>query len=131
MVDNKIPASQQINKLGKYMYKNLAGAQSIKVSPNMCDVYFIILYQLPYNKQFVRNTPEQNDVHEMLIDLNITTYRNQIRVNTIEVTPNERTLGFDLFDPNVTQNLDYAKSLIYNKVVKRIASAYRDYNFLI
>ena len=126
-----VPTSQQINKIGKYLYKNLAGAQSFKVSSNMCDVTFIILYQLPYNKQFVKNTPEQNDVHEMLIDANITTYRNQIRVNTIEITPDERTLGFDLFDPKISQNLEYAKSLIYNTVVKRVAKAYRDYIFLI
>ena len=130
-MDNAVPTSQQINKIGKYLYKTLAGAQSMKISPNMCDVYFIILYQLPYEKQFVRNTPEQNDVHEMLIDANITTYRNHIRVNTIEVTPEERTLGFDLFNPAIAQNLEYAKSAIYDRIIKRVTKAYKDYIFLI
>lgn len=130
MTDLK-PTSQQINAIGKYLYKHLGGAQSLKISPNMCDVYFIILYQLPYDKQYLKNGREKNDVHEMLIDLNITTYRNSIRVNTIEVTLNERTLGFDLFDPAISQNLEYAQSLIYTTVVKRIARAYKDYNFLI
>lgn len=125
------PTSQQVNKIGKYLYKNLGGSRSIKFSPNMCDVYFIILYQLPYNKQFVRNTPEQNDVHEMLINANITTYQNKIRVNTIEVTSEEKTLGFDLFEPELAQNLPLAKSLIYDTIVKRVARAYKDYIFLI
>ena len=61
-----IPISQQINKIGKYLYKNLGGAKSIEISPNMCDVYFYILYQLPYEKQFVRNEPEVNKkIHEI------------------------------------------------------------------
>lgn len=127
-----IPISQQINKIGKYLYKNLGGAKSIEISPNMCDVYFYILYQLPYEKQFVRNEPEVNKkIHEMLIDVNITTYRNQIRVNTIEVTPEEKTLGFDLFDPAISQNLEYAKNAIFDRIVKRVSRAYKDYNFLI
>ena len=129
---NNIPTSQQINKIGKYLYKNLGGAESIKISPNMCDVYFIILYQLPYEQQFVKNGPEVNKkIHEMLIDINITTYRNQIRVNTIEVTPEEKTLGFDLFDPNISQNLEAAKDAIFKTVVSRVAKAYKDWIFLI
>lgn len=131
-MDNKIPTSEQINKIGKYLYKNFGGSQSIEFSPNMCDVYFIILYQLPYDKQFVRNGPAVNKkIHEMIIDANITTYRNKIRVNTIEITPEERTLGFDLFDPSIAQNLEYARAAIYDRIVKRVAKAYKDYIFLI
>lgn len=129
---NNVPTSQQINKIGKYLYKNFGGSQSMEISPNMCDVYFIILYQLPYEKQFVRNGPAVNKkIHEMLIDANITTYRNKIRVNTIEVTPEEKTLGFDLFEPAIAQNLEYAKDAILDRIVKRVSKAYKDYNFLI
>lgn len=130
MTDLK-PTSQQINAIGKYLYKHLGGAQSLKISPNMCDVYFIILYQLPYDKQYLKNGREKNDVHEMLIDANITTYKNKIRVNTIEITPEEKTLGFDLFDPAISQDLELARSLIYQRVVKRVSKAYKDYIFLI
>lgn len=127
----KNPTSQQVNKIGKFLFKNLGGSRSIKFSPNTCDVYFIILYQLPYDQQYLKNGREKNDVHEMLLDLNITTYQNKIRVNVIEVTPEEKTLGFDLFEPEIAQNLPLAKSLIYDRVVKRVAKAYKDYNFLI
>ena len=121
-MSNLIPTSQQINKIGKYLYKNFGGSEKITCGPNMCDVYFIILYQIPYDRQFVRNGPEVNKkIHEMLIDANITTYQNKIRVDTIEVTPEAKTLGFDLFDP----------SIAHNKIVKRVARAYRDYIFLI
>lgn len=91
----------------------------------MYDVYVTLLYQLK---------PEYggkvNDVQEMTINLNITTYQNKIRFNTIEMTPQERTLGFDLMNPEDMMNLKKAKEIILRVVRKRICNAYKNHIIL-
>lgn len=121
----KIPASQQVNVVGRKLYQWLDGAFKFKVSPNMFDVYVTLLYREPY----VKNVSDP-EIYEMTLDLNITTYQNKIRVNVIELSPEERTLGFDVYEPESLYNLENGVSLIYRKVCKRISRAYRDYEFL-
>lgn len=125
-----IPASQQVNRVGKYLYKHLDGAVKIKYSGNTCDVYTILLYQIPYLQRIPGKGKEYNDVHEMYINLNITTYQNKLRVNVIEITPEERTLGCDVYKPELLEDLEEAKRLIYQKVCKRLSKAYEEYDFL-
>lgn len=121
----RIPASQQVNRIGKYLYKHLEGAFKSVKSGNMYDIYTTLLYQL---------LPEYggkiNDVQEMTVNINITTYQNKIRVDTIEMTPKERTLGFDLFQPEVMQDLPTASEKIMKKVVGRLRKAYQEYDIL-
>lgn len=126
---SKVQPGQQVNKVGEYLYKNLDGAFKIQKSGNMCDVYFMILYEIPkLQRRF--GHPEDREMHEMHINLNITTYQNKIRVNVIEVSPEERTLGCYVFSPEVMQDLENAKRLIYNKVTKRVAKVYEEYDFV-
>ncbi len=120
-----IPASQQVNRVGKYLYKHLDGAYDYKKSGNMFDVYVTLLYQLK---------PEcggkVNDVHEMTININIATYQNKLRINTVEMTPEERTLGFDLMKLEELIDLQQAYEIIIWKVGNRIRKAYKDYLIL-
>ena len=126
-----MPANQQVNKIGKYLAHNIAGAFKLTVSPNTCDVYFILLYQVPTPYQIPGKQSEgYNDVHEMTIDINITTYSNKIRVDTIEVDPKSRTLGFDLFDSKKFHDLKEFRDAIMKKVIKRVAKAYAEYDYL-
>lgn len=122
---HKIPASQQVNQIGKFLYSNLDGAFKFKTTPNTFDVYVMLLYREPYIKNV--SDPE---VHEMVLNLSITTYLNKIRVNVIEVSPEERTIGFDVYEPESLYNLREGAVMIYNKVCKRIARAYKEYEFL-
>lgn len=126
----KLSANQQVNRVGKYLYKNLDGAFKIKNSSNTCDVYTTVLYQIPYLQQIPGRGKEYNDVHEMTLNLNITTYQNKVRINIIEMDPNERTIGYDLYKPEVLEDLDFACKLIFQKVCKRISKAYQEYDFL-
>lgn len=121
----QMPASQQVNRVGKYLYKHLDGAYDYKKSGNMYDVYCTLLYQL--KPEF---GGEVNDVKEMTIDINITTYQNKLRINTIEMTPKERTLGFDLVKPEDLIDLQKAMEIIIWKVGNRIRKAYKDYIIL-
>ena len=129
IVASKLQGGQQVNRIGKYLYKHIDGAYDIKNSPNMCDVYIMLLYQIP---KLERNFghPEEGEMHEMDIDINITTYQNKIRVNVIEISPEERTLGCYVISEEVLQNLEEAKDIILRKIVKRVSKVYEDFDFI-
>lgn len=122
---NNLPASTQVNRVGKFLYNHLDGAYKYTKSPNMYDVYVTLLYQLK---------PEYgggvNEVEEMTININITTYQNKVRVNTIEMTPMERTLGYDIMKPEEMIDLQKAMEIIKWKVGNRIRKAYKEYIIL-
>lgn len=125
----KLQASQQVNRVGDYLYKNIDGAFKKVKTGNMCDVYFMILYQVPkLQRRF--GHPEDREMNEMHINLNITTYQNKIRVNVLEVSPEERTLGSYVFSPEMMSDLPNAKKVIYDKVVKRVSKVYEEYDFI-
>ena len=125
-----LEAGQQVNRVGKYLYKNIDGALKIKFSPNMCDVYMMILYQIPRLQQIPGRGKEYNSMHEMILNLNITTYQNKLRVNIIEESPEERTLGHATYSPEKLMNLNDAQHLILNDIVKRLSKVYEEYDFL-
>ena len=66
----------------------------------------------------------------MKININVTTYQNKVRINIIELTSKERTIGFDLYTPEKVQDLQKAYPVIMEKIYKRIYKAYEDYYFL-
>lgn len=128
--DNTVPASLQVKRVGKFLYKHLDGAKDIKFSSNMCDVYFTLLYQIPRLQRVPGKGKEYNDVHEMTIDLNITTYQNKVRVNILEVTPNQKTISYLLYQPESLMDLEHAKRFILSDVCKKLNKEYRDYDFI-
>ena len=66
----------------------------------------------------------------MRININVTTYQNKVRINIIEITPKERTIGFDLYTPEKVQDLQKVYPVIMEKIYKRIYKTYEDYYFL-
>lgn len=125
-----LPASQQVNRVGKYLFKHIDGAFKYSKSSNQYDIYFTLLYQIPYWERIPGKGSEYNDVHEMTIDINLTTYQNKLRVNVIETSPEERTIGYDLYRPEVLMDLPSAMKLIWFGVIKRVSKAYKDYDFI-
>lgn len=120
---------QWVNKVGKYLYNNLDGAFKFKKSVNMYDVYITLLYQVKEEDRR-EDDDEYNDVHEMTLDLNVTTYQNKLRINVIEDDKNERTIGHFVVSEEKLQDLESAKDLIYNKVIKQVSKAYEDFDFI-
>lgn len=122
-----LPASKQVKRIGQYLYKHIDGAYDFKSSSNNYDVYFLLLYEL---KKELREPGKDYPVQEMKININVTTYQNKVRINIIEITPKERTIGFDLYTPEKVQDLQRAYPVILEKIYKRIYKAYGDYYFL-
>ena len=128
--NQSLSANQQVNRLGSFLYKHIDGSFNYKKSSNMYDVYMTILYQLPVDKQDEAKGKEFNDLHEMTLDINITTYMNKIRINIVEMTPEEKTIGYDLYEPEKLEDLVKASEIILKKIHKRISREFREYQFL-
>lgn len=122
----KLQSGQIVNSVGKYLYKHIDTAYSIKKSPNMVDVYFEIAYELLPE---YRVNEKDEEVHVMSIDINITTYADKIRVNVIEVSPEERTLGFDTFKTDIFENMSEGVELVLAKVRNKMKRAFTEYEF--
>lgn len=122
-----LPASKQVKRIGQYLYKHIDGAYDFKSSSNNYNVYFLLLYEL---RKELREPGKDYPVQEMKININVTTYQNKVRINIIELTPQERTIGFDLYTPEKVQDLQKAYPVIMEKIYKRIYKAYENYYFL-
>lgn len=118
--------NQQINQIGKYMYHNIDGAIGYKTKPNESIVTFLMYFQDDPDKV----TQSDIDLQEIKIEIDITTYNNKIRVDMIELDPNERTLGYYLYSPESADDMKYIKDDILNKLNKRIRKFYGQFLYL-
>lgn len=123
--------SQLVNKVGQYLYKNIDSAYKGIRSTNTYDVYFFVLYQVPFEQRIPgKNKEGYNDMHEMHINISLTTYQSKIRVNITEISPEEWTFGYILIPPERLQNLEEARKLILDQVTKKLKKHYENYDFL-
>ena len=116
-----IEAGQQVNRIGKYLKKHIDGAYKIAFRPNECDVYMFMYYQIPGQAESLKT---------MNFLINITTYQKKVRVNVIEMTDFEKTIGHDVYKPDELDNLPEACKKIYDKVCHKIEREYSDYEFI-
>lgn len=121
--------SKLVTSIGKYIYKNVEGAISQKSMPNSYEVRILVLYEIPKLQRRV-GYKEDQDLNEMIINLNLTTYKNKIRVNLIEETPEEQTLGYDLYEPDKLMNPSIARDRILEKVYTRLKKRFSEYEFV-
>lgn len=83
-----------------------------------CDVYMFMYYQVG------------NDLKQMNLNINITTYSKNIRINLIEMTDFEKTLGSKTWKADQLEHLTKAKDLVYDWICSRIAKEYDEYDFI-
>ena len=122
----KYQGGQAVNIIGKYLFKHIDSAYNFKKGANTYDIYFTILYQL---KEEYR-TEQDHDMHEMSINISITTYSDKLRMNIIEISPREKTLGFNTFALTKFDNLQSGYELVMKTVLKRLNKEYEDYDFI-
>lgn len=126
----QLSGNQQVVRIGKYLFKNLDGAYNFKSTSNMYDIYITVLYEVPSEKKDPSKGPEYNNLHEMNVDINVTTYANKIRVNVISMDENEKTLGTMVIDSKYLEDLSEAKKKILQKITKCLEKEFSEYDFL-
>lgn len=124
--NNNLQPGQIVNVIGKYLYRHIDTAYNMKKSPNMVDVYFEVAYQLLPEYQV---DDKDDEAHVMSININVTTYQDKIRVNVIEVSPEEKTLGFDTFKLELFENINDGMKVVLDKVRNRMKRAFKEYEF--
>lgn len=122
----KYQGGQAVNIIGKYLFKHIDSAYNFKKGANTYDIYFTILYQL---KEEYR-TENDHDMHEMNINISITTYADKLRLNMVEVSPREKTLGFNTFALSKFNDLQSGYELVMNTLKKRLNKEYANYDFI-
>lgn len=110
-----------INKVGKYLKQHIDGAYKIKFNAMNCEVWMRMYYQVP------RDLSSFREIH-FLID--ITSYQNKLRVNLIEDTAMEKTVGQVILKPEELTDLESVKAKILEKIQRFIAKEYADYEFV-
>lgn len=129
---NRLPLPSQVKRLGKYLKDNLEGVYKVVEPPNEYIIYDTILYQIApevrkmlkkYQKEF---QGKEEDIYEMNIYFNITTYGQYIRVNVIQLDEYEITLGYLRLDQKDLISLPYCKQKILEYAKKRIETKYKD-----
>jgi hypothetical protein len=131
-VEPVVPAGQLVNRIGKYFYKHLDGAFKMEKTANMCDVYTTVLYEIPPEVVKICNLENSPyaEVNELNININITTYQNKIRVNLIEMSPEERTISHDVFPPEKLQDMRKAYELIWGRLMDRLEDEFAFFDFV-
>lgn len=114
-------ASNYVNKIGKYLNKQLDGAFKIKFGPMSCEVTIRMYYQVP-------GQPESLDEMHFLLD--IAAYQNKVRVNVTEDTKLENTIGQVILTVDELKDLSTAKKKILTKIRNYIDKQYSEFEFL-
>lgn len=130
---NKQQTPQQlVNTVGKYLYKNIDSAFKFDKSSNMFDVYFTILYEVPreIRKKYNLTEEKYNQLNEMTININITTYQNKLRINLTEQDPHELTLGSLIYNPDKDENINSLRLKILTYLQKRLEKRYDGWDFI-
>lgn len=129
---NRLQLPSQVKRLGKYLKDHLTGVYKVEEPPNEYIIYTTILYQIdPEVRKMLKKYPKEfqgkeEDIYEMNIYLNITTYGQYVRVNVIQLDKYELTLGYLRLEPKDLMSLPYCKDKIVNYVKRVIERKYKD-----
>lgn len=126
------PTSRLPGIVGKALYKRLDGAYSYKATSNTSEVKSTILYQIPVDVSNKYNLvqEEREQVNVMDVTISLTTYSNKVRVNVIEMSPNEKTLGHKTFVSEKFSNVQDGVQEVLTFVAKCIRKEFDGYDIL-
>lgn len=131
LANKKQSAEQQVNSIGKFLYKNIDSAYNFRKSTQQFDLYIIVLYEVPKDIIDGYNLDESYDeLYEMKININLTTYQNKLRINFIELDPEEATIGHKTY--NLDRYKDYyeLRDNIVNYLLACLDKRYEGYDFI-
>lgn len=118
--------------VGKALYKRLDGAYSYKASSNTSEVKSTILYQIPVevSDKYNLSQEERDQVNVMDVLIALTTYSNKIRVEVVELSPKEKTIGFRVFPKEYFENVQDGIQRVLAFVAKSIKKEFDGYDVL-
>ena len=134
---NRLPLPSQVKRLGKYLKDNLSGVYKVVEPPNEYIIYDTLLYQVPADlRRQMREYDDkfhgaEEEIWDVNVYFNITTYGEYIRVNIILLDKNEVTLGYMRLDHKDLMSLPACKKKILDYTYKQITRYFKKYEVLI
>ena len=130
---NRLPKPTQVNILGEYLRKHLTGVYRYNKLSSQYELYSTIMYQLPKElRKQLKKYPEwkekAEDIFEVNVYFNITTYQQYIRVNIILLDENEATLGYKRFEPRELISLPACKDKLLEFTQEKITKYLEKYD---
>ena len=131
---------QIVKSLGKYLHKALPNSSKFTVGANECTVNMSVYYVL-YSDVVGESGSLKNmsmieieklldvDLTEMILDINITTYANKIRVNIIERSPEEFPVGHIAYPEVKLQNPSNFRDVVMSDIFKKIEKRFTQFKF--
>lgn len=118
---SKVNPGTAVNKLGKFLYKNIDGAFKMSFKAMSCEILMRMYFQVP---------GDADSMEEMIFSIDIVSYANKIRINITEQTEMEKTIGQIIIDPDKVDQIDEIKKKILNRIQKYIAKEYAEFDFV-
>jgi len=138
---NQLAKPSQVKRLGEYIGVNkdtrFMDVYKTKFFNNVYEVYINIMYQVPlelrqemrkYRKEF---EGKEEDIYMQKIYINITTYKQYIRLFFTIDDENKETLGFLRLDQLELSNLPACKKRIKDFIIKKIEKRYDAYEVML
>lgn len=122
-------SGQLVNELGDYFKSKTDGAFKLKRSGNMVDIWMRVYYQIPAI-QIPGEGKQSFPIQEMVININLTSYANKLRVNLIQVHPTERTLGHFVIPTEKLTDIENARKELLSRIYKRLHKLFEGYEFI-
>lgn len=119
-----------INQIGKYLYEHLDGAYDYKKSANTFDIFLDVYYQIPQLSIDPSSPTTYSDIQSMKFNINLTTYQNKVRMNLIEIDPNDRPLLYKLYDTNKLKSVKSIYEKALEDIQKTLNKYYEGYEFI-
>lgn len=120
------------NSCAKSLYKKLDGAYDIKIGSTTADIKSTILYQIPVEISDRYNLPKdtRDTVNEMDVRISFATYSDKLRVEVIQLAPEEYTMGFKTFNSSTFDNTQVGIQKVIKWVKSVIEKQYNGYEVL-
>ena len=124
--------SKTVNSVGKFLYKKLDGSYSMKKRSNTCEVKSTVLYQIPkeVSDKYNLSKEERDNVQVMDVLISVTTYSDKIRVEVVELSPEEKTIGFKTLGSKWFENMQDGLSEVWFFVTSSIEKEFEGYDVL-
>jgi len=125
-----IPIEQLVNRIGKYLSKTLDGVYNYKKNVQTFDLYTVVYYQYPIMPSRPGGEKRYSDLEEMRLNISLTSYSNKIRVNLIEISPEEQTLKHFVLREKDIIELVVAREKIESEIRKTLNKVFEGYIFI-
>lgn len=121
-----------VNTVGKSISKKLLGTLRKRKESNECIVDCTILYQIPKEVSHRYMLPKEvrDNVGEMDVQISVTTYSNKIRVNMVQLTPKQKTMGCKTFKVDTFNNVQQGMKAVMTFIGKCVEREYPEYEVL-